>query len=211
MSELLVTEENISDIFSVVTVFNIQDIECPVKLYCKNPEGIVIDTGVNYNEIRRYFKRQETFMTVRSYYGRIDILVDIHKDFRSFMVFATNLTLDKINEIYQKRINGEAYISLLGENRILLDATKMPNIDQGDFYASVYDTEPVRKGYRKFVDKAGEQSLKSTITSYIPDELAPYKNANYSWVVWMASEDDETESIMITDEKCQRTIMVKLR
>ena len=209
-----ITEDNISNIFDVVDACNFYDIDRPIKLYEKRTNTI-IDTGLDYNEIyRQYFggsgKFGQIFMKVKSFNERVVILVSIDKDFKSCDIFETKFTLNSLNDEY-KNLNCPYIINIEGRDALYIDPARLPAIDQRDFYDSIYDTRPKRKGNHKVVDKTGEQSLISTITGLLPDKFTAYKNADYTRVLWMVADDDSIETIMISDNNLDKTITVKLK
>ena len=213
-----ITKDNINNVLKVVNVSNWNTIESPVKLY-DSSIGIAIGTGLDYNNIRKDLMAKSNNLDIDMKIDFIDdnlVILASNDKFGSFYSYKLDLTIDDINNEYEKYSNDYySYIELVGENKLYINATRMPSIAKIDLYNSIFsiplhDIKTTRKDYLKFTDAAGEQSLKSIITTILPDNLSEYKNAEYTSVLWTASGDDNYESILITDEKHDRSILLRL-
>lgn len=212
-----ITKDNINNIFKVVDVSNWNTVERPVKLYDSNTR-IAIGTGLDYNNIRKDLMGKSNNLDIDMKISFIDdnvVILASNDKFGSFYSYKLDLTIDDINNEYEKYSNDYSYIELVGDNKLYINATRMPSIAKIDLYNSIFsiplhDIKTTRTDYLKFTDAAGERSLKSIITAILPDNLSEYKNAEYTSLSWIASGDDSYESILITDEKHDRTILLRL-
>ena len=107
-------------------------------------------------------------------------------------------------------MESDSYLWLCKDHRLFLDATKLPESEKKDFYESIYNTDPIIKGDKKYLDYAGEKSVINTIVDKIPEQLGFYKNLEYKMVFWEFDKDDNSEGIEITDSGYRAGTLVKL-